>query len=323
MDVLVTGGAGYIGSVVSTYLIRHGVTTRVLDGLHFGGESLLGLLGMPHFDFMAGDLRNAQCVMNALRDAPEAVIHLAAIVGDPACKQQPEQAREINETATGQLIDLCKHYGVQRFIFISTCSNYGISESNQPVTEDSPLNPISLYAETKVKMEQYLLQQADATFHPCILRLSTVFGLSPRMRFDLLVNELTRDAVLRKKIVVYGVQFWRPYLHVQDVAKAISMVLQAPLETIDRQVFNVGMNTANYQKQQIIELVLKYLPETEIEQVEQRQDPRNYRVAFDKIGRRLGFYPDWTVEAGIFQIKCAVEQRIFRDPFAPIYHNSL
>ncbi|NOZ28629.1 MAG: NAD(P)-dependent oxidoreductase [Chloroflexi bacterium] len=322
MNVLVTGGAGYIGSVTVAELLRRGHRVRVVDRLLFGGESLLGAYNTPYFDFVRGDIRDRGTLSDALDGEVDAVVHLAAIVGDPACASQPEEARQVNYEATLGLVDLCRERGISRFVFVSTCSNYGISDPSQPATEESPLNPVSLYAETKVGSERYILQAADDEFRPCILRLATVFGLSPRMRFDLLVNEFTRDALLHRKLVVYGEQFWRPYVHVQDVAEAIVTVLASPTSLIAGQVFNVGSDSENYQKRQLVELVLQQIPGTQVETVPKGDDPRSYRVSFAKIARILGFRPRWRVPDGIAQVKRALEQGVFDDPFSTRYRNT-
>ena len=321
MRVLVTGGAGYIGSVLVLELLRRGHHVRVLDSLRFGGESLLGAYGTCRFDLIRGDIRDEADLVRALGDGIDAVVHLAAIVGDPACSREPEEARSVNYEATCRLVDLCRSRGVTRFIFSSTCSNYGISDPACAATEESPLNPVSLYAETKVEAERYVLRAADEAFHPTVLRLATVFGISPRMRFDLLVNEFTRDALLLQKLVVYGERFWRPYIHVSDVAEVIITALSAPVSSVSGQVFNVGSDTENYQKRQLVALVCEQIPDTQVEVVPGGKDPRSYRVSFEKLRRVLGFRPRWRVVDGIAQVRRALEEGVFGDPFASRYRN--
>lgn len=321
MKVLITGGAGYIGSVVTARLLRQGICTRVLDSLLFGGESLLGMYGTSRFEFARGDIREKRALLRALDGGVDAVVHLAAIVGDPACARQADTARQVNYEATCNLVDLCRERATQRFVYISTCSNYGLSDNSQLATENSPVNPLSLYAETKVNAERYVLESASSEFHPCVLRLATVFGISPRMRFDLLVNEFTRDAIVTRRLVVYGEQFWRPYVHVVDVAEAIALVLNAPVELISGEIFNVGSNSENYQKRQIVDLILQHMPDTEVELIDRGTDPRSYRVSFQKIAQVLGFRPHWCVKNGIIQIKDALEQGVFSNPFSAKYRN--
>ncbi len=222
MKVLVTGGAGYVGSVVSRTLLAGGHDVRVLDSLRYGGRALLGCYQGERFAFIRGDIRSADVVRRAL-DGQEAVVHLAAIVGDPACSREPDLAREINLDASLQLFDLSRRQGVQRFVFASTCSNYGkMPDASTYMTEESALRPVSHYAEMKVAVERALLN-GSAVPPPAtsVLRFATVFGLSPRMRFDLTVNEFTMELLTKRRLTVYAEQFWRPYVHVRDAAQAI------------------------------------------------------------------------------------------------------
>lgn len=323
MRVLVTGGAGYIGSVAARLLLGEGYQVRVLDSLLYGGHALLGLYHEDSFDFVRGDIQSADVVHSAL-DGVEAVIHLAAIVGDPACARQPKLARAVNLDASLQLFELSQRQGVGRFAFASTCSNYGkMADPLQYVTEESELRPVSLYAETKVAVEKALL---DVPLHNrpavTVLRFATVFGLSPRMRFDLAVNEFTMELLTKRRLVIYGEQFWRPYSHVRDAARAIATVLDAPLEEVSRQVFNVGDTSQNYQKAQIVELICTQLGDgLEIEHVQKEEDPRDYRVSFEKMKQELGFHITRTVEDGIREIIDAISQGVITDFENPRYRN--
>jgi len=323
MRVLVTGGAGYVGSVVARLLLSEGYQVRVLDSLLYGGQALLGLYHDDKFDFVRGDTRSADVVNSAL-DGIDAVVHLAAIVGDPACARQPELAREVNLDASLQLFELSQRQGVSRFVFASTCSNYGrTSDPSRYVTEESELRPLSLYAETKAAVEKALL---DVPVHDkpaaTVLRFATVFGLSPRMRFDLTVNEFAMELLTKRKLVVYGEQFWRPYIHVRDAARAISMVLGAPLEKVSGQVFNVGDTSQNYQKGPLVELICAQLvDEVRIEYVQKEEDPRDYRVSFERIRQELGFHITRTVEDGIREIVSAIRQGVITDFDNPRYRN--
>ena len=285
--VLITGGAGYIGSVVTRAMLNFGYEVVCVDKLAFGGESLLGLWCHPQFTFHHLDILDSQAFENILKaERPDAVIHLAAIVGDPACGQQPELARKINWEASKWLVDTCVNLGIERFIFASTCSNYGkMADADTYVTEESTLAPVSLYAELKVKLERYMLEQMpkSETFTPTALRFSTVYGVSPRMRFDLTVNEFTKELFLGKELVVFGEQFWRPYCHVSDFARAIQSVLTAPREAVAYDVFNVGDTAENYTKQMIVDEIKYVIPAANIKYVKKNEDPRDYRVNFDKI----------------------------------------
>jgi len=298
---LVTGGAGYVGSALVSDLLAAGRKVRVLDCLRSGGEGLLGVWSRPGFEFMRGDVTIAAERRAALRGV-ESIVHLAAIVGDPACKQEPELARAVNLDGTCRLIDEAIGAGVRDFVFVSTCSNYGISDPEQLATEESPLNPVSIYAETKVAAEHYLLERARDEFAPTVLRLATVYGVSPRMRFDLTVNEFARDAALGKKLVIYGERYWRPYVHVRDVGHAIMLALDSPVAAPRGGVFNVGHTDENYQKLTLSDLLLERLPGLQVEFVKAGPDPRSYRVGFEKIARVLGFQPRFRVSNGLDEV---------------------
>ena len=223
-----------------------------------------------------------------------------AIVGEPLCKKIPDAARQINEFSTYDLIRACKKQNVKRIIYASTCSNYGSSE--ELANENTPLQSLSLYSETKVKSESMILESKNNNFHPCVLRFATAFGLSPRMRFDLLLQELMRDAIIDGKITVFGPHYWRPLIHVDDISSACLKVVESSDELISGEIFNVGGNDENYTKIQIAELIKKHVPSTTIEIQELKQDPRNYRVSFDKIKNKLGFSINKTLLDGILEI---------------------
>lgn len=320
--VLVTGAAGYIGSVLVRFLLEKGYNVVGLDALFFGGESLLGVYNHPNFRFIKGDVRSEKDIKKAVQGV-DAIVHLAAIVGDPACAKQPELAEEINWTATKNLFDLAKNStNIKRFVFASTCSNYGKMEGNGYVNEDSPLRPVSLYAELKVKFETYLLEsKTRKDFIPTALRFSTVYGLSPRMRFDLTVNEFIREVTFGRELVIFGEQFWRPYCHVEDLALSCVKVLESPAELVDHNVFNVGDTKENYQKKMIADEILKIIPEAKIKYVEKQEDPRDYRVDFTKIAEALGFKITRTVPQGLREIHEILKYGMLSDPFSDKYKN--
>jgi len=313
--VLVTGGAGYVGSVVARALLTHRHEVRVLDSLLYGGRALLGLYPEESFNFVRGDIRSGETVNHALQEI-EAVIHLAAIVGDPACAKQPELAREVNLDASIQLFELCQRQGVKRFVFASTCSNYGkMIDSSKYATEESELCPVSLYAETKVAVEKRILDAAaNHGMAVTVLRFATVFGLSPRMRFDLTVNEFTKELLTKRKLVVFGEQFWRPYIHVRDVARAMTHLLDAPPGKVAGQVFNVGGTEQNYTKKDLVEVIRREIrDDVEIEYVYKAEDPRDYRVSFEKIKSSLGFSTTRTVLHGVREVIDAIKQGVIVD----------
>jgi nucleoside-diphosphate-sugar epimerase len=299
---------------------RDGHDVTVLDLLLFGGESLLALEGQERYRFVAGDLRDAP-TLDTVMEGQDAVVLLGAIVGEPASNRDPEATYTTNQVGSQTVRDAAIRHGVGRFVFVSTCSNYGISGSDGAVTESAPLMPISPYSETKVAAEEMLIASTSETFHPTVLRLSTAFGISPRMRFDLLVSDFTLAAVRDGKIVIYGEQFWRPFVHVNDIAKAIDMTLHADLDLVSGEVFNVGGNSNNTRKIDLGESVKAALPSTELEFVERNEDPRSYQVDFTKIERTLGFKAEWSIEDGIRELATALQRGVFPDPTDDRYHN--
>lgn len=322
MRILVTGGAGYIGSTLVPRLLARGHAVRVLDLLRHGGESLLPVWSHPAFELRRGDVCDSDTVTAAVAGM-DAVVHLAAIVGDPACSREPEAARAINLDASLSLLAAARKAGVSRFIFASTCSNYGrMTDPEMLVDENSDLRPISLYAETKVAVEQELLAAALADgLCATPLRLATVFGVSPRMRFDLTVNEFAMELAMQHRLVVFGERFWRPYVHVRDVARAMEAVLEAPRERVAGRVFNVGATEENYRKQEIVDLVRTEVPDADVEYVHRDEDPRDYRVSFARINRELGFFPSRSVADGIHEVVQLVRTGLLENVASPRYRN--
>ena len=322
MKVLVTGGAGYIGSVLVRQLLNKGYKVRVLDSLKFGGEALYDVMMHPNFEFFNGDIRDTVAVENALVGI-DAIAHLAAIVGDPACKKFSEEANETNWTGSVALFEAAERAGVKRFVFASTCSNYGkMSDPNSFVTEESELRPVSLYAELKVKFEQYLLKERkDSKICSTALRFSTVYGFSPRIRFDLTVNEFTRNATIKGEQEIWGAQFWRPYCHVEDLARSVVLVLETEEEKVRANVFNVGTTEENYSKGMIIEEVCNGGPNVLVNYVEMNEDPRDYRVNFDKIKNELGYTITKKVPDGVKEIYTLLKTGVVTDAFASKFSN--
>jgi nucleoside-diphosphate-sugar epimerase len=321
MMVLVTGGAGYLGSVLCELLLRSGHRVRAFDSLMHGGRALLGVMGRDGFEFQRGDLRDPNAVRKALHGV-DAVVHLAAIVGDPACAKEPAAARAINLDATLALFAAAREAGATRFAFASTCSNYGrMVDTSVLASEAHELRPVSLYAESKVGVEQVLLASPAEPMAATVLRLSTLYGLSPRMRFDLTVNEFVKELVVHRKLVVFGEQFWRPYVHVRDAARAFALVLEAPAAKVAGQVFNVGDTRENYRKQDLIEMMLERLPDSDVQRVQRSEDPRDYRVSFERIHDQLGFSVTRRVPDGIAEITTALETGLIEDPAEPTYYN--
>ena len=322
MKVLVTGGAGYIGSVLVRQLLNKGYQVRAFDSLKFGGDALYDVMLNPGFEFMLGDVRNSEEVKKAL-EGIDAIAHLAAIVGDPACKKYSDEAKETNWKGSVALFEAAEKAGVKRFVFASTCSNYGkMPDPDSFVTETSELNPVSLYAELKVKFEKYLLEERkDSNICSTALRFSTVYGFSPRIRFDLTVNEFTRNAAIHGEQEIWGAQFWRPYCHVDDLARAVVLVLETAEEKVRANVFNVGSTEENYNKGMIIEEVCKVVPNVKVNYVESSEDPRVYRVNFDKIKNELGYTITKKVPEGVKEIYTLLKTGIVTDSFGQKFRN--
>jgi nucleoside-diphosphate-sugar epimerase len=301
--VLVIGGAGYIGSWLAKRLLEEGQSVRILDNAVYGLEPIRDLLGYPKFNYVNGDCRNIQDVVKAMRGV-SSVVHLAAIVGDPACELDHKTTIEINYAATRMLIEIAKGYGVDRFLFASSCSVYGASD--ELMSEASSIAPISLYGETKVSSERALLEAAGDDFHPVLMRFATVFGLSNRPRFDLVVNLLSAKAKQHGAITIFNGEQWRPFVHVKDLANSMLLLLNAPRDVVSRQIFNVGDNRLNYRLSDVATVIQHVFPGTRVEYVD-NTDKRNYRVNFDKIRQSVGFECRLSLEDGVREIKAALE----------------
>jgi nucleoside-diphosphate-sugar epimerase len=320
--VLVTGGAGYIGSTLVRILLDKGFYVRAFDSLKFGGEALYDVAQNPNFEFMKGDLRVDADIDKAL-EGMDHVAHLAAIVGDPACSKFPEEANEVNWTASVRLFDKAEQAGIKRFVFASTCSNYGkMADPDSFVDEESELRPVSLYAELKVKFEHYLLiEKKKSKMCATALRFSTVYGFSPRIRFDLTVNEFTRNVCIKGEQEIWGPQFSRPYCHVDDLARAVMLVLRSPKKKVKANVFNVGDTKENYSKRMLMEEIQKQIKDAKAIYVEKTEDPRDYRVNCDKIKKELGFSITKKVPDGIREIIKLMDSGMISDPYSEKFRN--
>jgi nucleoside-diphosphate-sugar epimerase len=327
---LVTGGSGYIGALLVRELQSAGREVRVLDSLLHGQEEIATEQERTGVEVIRADIRDTDALRRALSGA-KAVVHLAAIVGDPACALDPAVADEVNVQATRALVADANDAGVERLVFASTCSNYGrMADPNVPITEEGELRPVSLYAEQKVGMEQLILglangdarasSDASAT-KPTCLRFATVYGVGRRMRFDLTVNEFTRELWADRELEVFGEQFWRPYIHVGDAARAVRTVLEAPVEQIAGAVFNAGRSGENYRKLDLVEEIHKQIDRGTVSYVHRDEDPRDYKVSFDKIRATLGFETLMTVPDGIAEVLTALDAGTLGDPFDPRYKN--
>ena len=298
--VLLIGGAGYIGTVVTKHLIKKNFDVTCLDNLIYNNlYSLSEFEKDKKFNFVLGDLRN-EALTNKLLNECDAVVILAGLVGDPITKKYPEISEKINNKGIKKLINSCKNKKIEKLIFVSTCSNYGLSETDLPLNEEAELKPISLYAKHKVEVEKYILSlKNNQDFSPTILRFSTAFGLSPRMRFDLTINQFTKSIFCKEALEVFDSNTWRPYCHVKDFGIALEKVLEADKKITDFQVFNVGGDNNNFTKKQIVEQIFKFIPGAKVTFTEKKRDPRNYKVNFSKINKILNFKIKYNVNDGI------------------------
>lgn len=310
--IVITGGAGYVGSTLIRDLLADGYRVRCLDLLIYGGKSLKGFINHPNFEFIKGDIRNKTVLENCLKDI-DCVIHLAAIVGDLPCRAAPTSAVEINFKGTKLVANAAKEFGVKRFIFASTCSNYGIVDSQKPITEDGKLNPVSLYAETKIDCERYLMSISDNGFAATCLRFGTSYGVSFRTRFDLLVNSFAYEAWSKGEVVAFAANTWRPYVHVADMSLIMRQILEAPIKKVRGEIFNAGSNSQNYIKKDVVEILKKVLPSLNTKYIDTVDDRRDYRVNFDKLENVIGFKATKSVEEGFKEFLYCFQQNILGD----------
>ena len=317
--VLVIGGAGYIGSVLCRKLLSRNYRVHVLDTLTYTDEGVQALEHDDRFTLIEGDMRSIDDVMRAI-DGVDAVMHLGALVGEPASSLDPQRTLELNYHATKLIANICKYHQINRFVFASTCSTYG-QQTDELSDETSELHPVSLYARTKIRSENALLDMATDNFAPTILRMATVYGLSPRMRFDLVVNILSAKAMTEETIPIYGGDQYRPNVHVADAAQAYIDCVEAPLEDVSGEIFNVGSNEQNYKIREIGEIVNNAFPNAEIDHQPDKEDNRTYQVDFSKIRHALGYDVEYTISDACEEIQAALESGEIADYTADRYSN--
>ncbi len=332
--VVITGGAGYIGSLLVAELLRAEFHVTVIDSLLFGGESIVPFLHHPCLHFVKSDVTEPRAIKDAVRSEPansdnwprpHALVHLAAIVGFPACQAVGKPvAWRYNVDATRQVFEQACDLNIDRFVFSSTYSNYGLMADGKPVTEESPLNPQSLYAETKIAAEEFLLGQKSEVTAPLLFRFATLYGISPRTRFDLIVNQFVLDAYTKRHLLIYQRGYSRSFVHVRDVVRGIMLGLDAPEAKVRGQVYNLGAENGNYTKDQIVNLVLKRMPETMVEYKDLTfgGDMRDISVSFAKVKHELGFETTLDVDDGIRDLLFALKTGLIRNPLDERYRNA-
>jgi len=320
-DVLVIGGAGYIGSAVSRALLDNGFHVRVLDKAVYGTQGIDDLRDDDRFTFIRGDMRSIETVMDAIRGV-DAVIHLGALVGDPASDIDSQKTLEMNYHSVHMIASICRYHQINRFIFASTCSVYGRSHSPETLLDEkAALNPVSLYAKTKIESERALLDLADENFSPTIFRMATIYGLSERMRFDLVVNILSAKAHFEDVIPIFGGDQYRPNVHVRDAARAYVDCLRSPIDEVGGEVFNVGSNEQNYRIAAVGERIAEVFPDADIDWHREKEDDRSYQVDFSKIYDVMDYEVEETIVSGSREIKGALEDGRFENYTDAKYNN--
>jgi nucleoside-diphosphate-sugar epimerase len=313
-NILLIGGAGYVGTVITSHFLKLGYKVRALDSFVYKNqESIQAYLGDENYEFIAGDLGDMEVLAKAAQGFHNVVI-LGGLVGDPITKKYPEASNEINDIGVKACIDFFDDKRLNRLIFISTCSNYGLIKEDELADENFELNPLSLYSKSKVAAELHLMsKKGKVQYTGTVLRFATAFGLSPRMRFDLSVSEFVRDLYFGEELQVFDEHTWRPYCHVRDFARLIDLVINADSEKVYFEVFNAGGEVNNFTKKMIVDTIAAYIPEAQIKFGANGSDPRNYKVSFKKVKDILGFEPKYTVKDGIEELINAFKIGVYGD----------
>ena len=315
--ILVVGGAGYVGSALVSRLLKDtDWNVKVFDNLMYGGDSLFHFFNFEKFSFIKGDLRTFE-LPKILNDV-NYVVNLAALVGEPICKKYPQDAHEINFEANINLAKICEQKNIDRYLMMSTCSNYGLRKNHEMLKENDELQPISLYSETKVNSENILLNELS-NLPVIVLRASTAYGMAARIRFDLLLHQFILEAWEKKQVNVFGANSWRPMVHVDDIARAIVLTLTKNSNLKQKDVFNVGSNDQNFQKITLAKMVADRF-DVKISEVESKVDPRDYKVSFDKISSELNYNTLHKPVDAIEQIATSIESGLITNE---ILHESV
>ena len=331
-QILVTGGAGYIGSFLVGKLLEEGYWVSVVDRLDFGAGPLLTFIPHPNFHFHLGDVTFAGTTRKVVEDAfakggppLSAVVHLAAAVGYPACEEIGEEQSWLqNVEGVKRVFEESNELKAKRFIFSSTYSNYGKSGKDELVNEQSALYPQSIYAETKIAAEEFLLGSSDTFCAPLIFRFATLFGASPRTRMDLILNQFVLEAYLKGELMIYEPHYSRSFVHIQDVVAGIKLGLDAEELRIRGEIYNLGDESGNYTKGEVASMIQDVLPETKISYHDLNfdADMRNIRVSFEKIREGLNFKPMFTIEDGIVEMLQLLQSGLIEDPLSDKNRNS-
>ncbi|MDB4177198.1 NAD(P)-dependent oxidoreductase [Schleiferiaceae bacterium] len=313
--ILLIGGAGYVGTVLTDHFLSQGFSVRVIDNFTYENQfAVASFIGNSNYSIHYGDMTIEDELDRVCDESLDYVVLLAGLVGDPITKKYPDLHQKVNVDGIKKVIDYFDDKSIQKLLFISTCSNYGLIETGELADENFDLKPLSLYAEAKVDAEKYILSKKNkVAYSATILRFATAFGLSPRMRFDLTVSEFARTLYFNKTLKVFDENTWRPYCHVRDFARLINIVLDAERRKVDFEVFNAGGEGNNFTKQMIVDAILSQIPQGRVEYSGSGSDPRNYKVSFKKVFDRLGFTPAYSVEDGIIELIKALKMGLYSD----------
>jgi nucleoside-diphosphate-sugar epimerase len=315
-NLLLIGGAGYVGTVITSYFLKLGYHIKVVDNFIYDNQaSIQSYLGDENYEFIIGDLADPKILAKASEGIKNVII-LGGLVGDPITKKYPDESYLINNIGIQNCIDFFDDKDIEKLIFISTCSNYGLIKDDELADENFELNPLSLYAKAKVAAELHLMsKKGKVNYTGTVLRFATAFGLSPRMRFDLSISEFVRNLYFGAELLVFDEYTWRPYCHVRDFARLINLVINADRNKVYFEVFNAGGEVNNFTKKMIVETIAAYLPNPKIKFVANGNDPRNYKVSFKKVKEILGFEPKYTVKDGIGELLEALTIGVYSDSF--------
>lgn len=313
-NILLIGGAGYVGTVITSEFLKLGYKVTVLDNFVYDNQfSVAPYIGDPNYKIVNGDMGDSNFLKIVSKDITDVII-LSGLVGDPITKKYPQESEQINDISVKKCIDYFNGKGIAKLIFISTCSNYGLIKENELADENFELTPLSLYAKAKVSNEKYLINKKEKVdYTGVVLRFSTAFGLSPRMRFDLSISEFVKDMYNGKELEVYDEHTWRPYCHVRDFARLLDIVIKSKKEKVNFEVFNAGGDINNYTKKMLIEEIMTHLPDAKVSYSANGSDPRNYKVSFKKVKETLGFEPEYSVKDGVKELIEALDLGLYSD----------
>ncbi len=319
--ILILGGGGYLGCILARLLVEDNYDVTVLDRFFYEPQSLQRMRGLNNITIHCGDIRDRELLEHVM-EGKDAVVNLAAIVGDEACRINPGATVDINVRTIRLIARFARQAGVRRILHTSTCSTYG-KNCGGLLNENIKLEPLSLYAESKVESERVLMEETDNGTAPacCILRLSTLFGYSHRPRFDLVVNTFTGHAWKHGKITIFGGNQWRPFLHVGDAARALKTAIEAPADRVAGMIYNTGGEDLNLTIMQVGRMIREVLPRIELNVKAGSVDERDYRVDFSLIRENLGFDPAYSISNGVLELVHALDTGEMIDPEHPVYSN--